>query len=324
MSDMTPTPADIAATFCAVLVDEWVRSGVTVACVAPGSRSTPFALALAARPELRVEVFHDERSAAFAALGVGAVSGKPAVLLCTSGTAAAHFHAAVIEADLSGVPMIVVTADRPPELVDVGAPQTIDQTKLYGGAVRWFHAPGVAELSQLHHWRSLGSRAAAEALGFGGRPGPVHLNLAFREPLVGQPLELPDGRAHEAPWHSIVGGHTVSSQPLTDALIDAWEGKRGVILAGRGAGDPSTILRLGDLLGWPVLADHRSGCSVAGRSIRHFDALLRNAEFAEQNRPEVVVRVGEAPASKVTSQWVANSGAVVHAVARIIRSERWS
>ena len=130
------TPADIAATFCAVLVDEWVRAGVSVACIAPGSRSTPVALALAARDDLRVEVFHDERSAAFAALGVGAASGRPAILLCTSGTAAAHFHAAVIEADLSGVPIIVVTADRPPELIDVAAPQTIDQTKLYGGSVR--------------------------------------------------------------------------------------------------------------------------------------------------------------------------------------------
>ena len=314
MNELSPSPADVAATFCAVLVDEWIRSGVSVACVAPGSRSTPFALALTSRPELRVEVFHDERSAAFAALGVGAVSGTPAVLLCTSGTAAAHFHAAVIEADLSGVPLIVVTADRPPELVGVGAPQTIDQTKLYGGSVRWFNAPGVAEVSQLQHWRSLGSRAAAEALGFGGRPGPVHLNLAFREPLLGTPLALPDGRAHDAPWHSIVGGHTVSTQPLTDALIDAWEGKRGVILAGRGAGDPSTVLRLGDLLGWPVLADHRSGCCVAERSIRHFDSLLRNVSFARENRPEVVLRIGEAVASKVTAQWVAASGAIIHAV----------
>ncbi len=308
------TPADIAATFCAVLVDEWVRAGVSVACIAPGSRSTPVALALAARDDLRVEVFHDERSAAFAALGVGAASGRPAILLCTSGTAAAHFHAAVIEADLSGVPIIVVTADRPPELIDVAAPQTIDQTKLYGGSVRWFHAPGVADAAQAGLWRSLGARVSGEALGFSGRPGPVHLNLAFREPLVGTAGELPEGRAHNAPWHSIVRGHTGSHEPLTRALLEAWDGQRGVILAGRGAGDPAVVLRLGELLGWPVLSDHRSGCAVASQAIRHFDSLLRHPGFAERNRPDVVLRIGEAPASKVTSQWVASSGAVIHAV----------
>ncbi len=111
---------DVQATFCAVLVDEWIQQGIQVAIVAPGSRSTPLALALAERDDIRIEVFHDERSAAFAALGVGLATGVPAVLLCTSGTAAAHFYAAVIEADLSHVPLLVVTADRPPELKDVG------------------------------------------------------------------------------------------------------------------------------------------------------------------------------------------------------------
>ncbi len=308
------SPADVAATFCAVLVDEWIRAGVTVACVAPGSRSTPVALALAERNDMRVELFHDERSAAFAAVGVGVMSGKPAVLLCTSGTAAAHFHAAVIEADLSGVPMIVVTADRPPELVDVAAPQTIDQTKLFGGAVRWFHAPGVAHAAQSSVWRSLGARAAAEALGFSGRPGPVHLNLAFREPLVGTPCELPEGRAHNAPFHSIVRGHTGSHEPLTRALLEAWDSKTGAVLAGRGSGDPAVVAKLAELLGWPLLADHRSGCAVSSRSIRHFDALLRHPGFAQRNRPDVVLRIGEPLASKVTSQWISQSGAIIHAV----------
>ena len=137
------TPGDTAATFCATLVDEWVRVGVRHAVVAPGSRSTPLAVAIEARAELALHIFHDERSAAFAALGIGRDSGFPAVLLCTSGTAATHFAAAVHEANLSRVPMVVCTADRPPELRDVGAPQTIDQTKLYGDAVRWFHDPGV-------------------------------------------------------------------------------------------------------------------------------------------------------------------------------------
>ena len=138
---------DVQATFCAVLVDEWVRQGIRHAVIAPGSRSTPLALALVNRSEFQIEVFHDERSAAFAALGIGLATHRPAVLLCTSGTAAAHFYAAVIEASLSHVPMLVVTADRPAELKDVGAPQTIDQTKIYGDTVRWFHDPGVADSS---------------------------------------------------------------------------------------------------------------------------------------------------------------------------------
>jgi 2-succinyl-5-enolpyruvyl-6-hydroxy-3-cyclohexene-1-carboxylate synthase len=138
------TTANAQATFCATLVDEWIRDGVQFAYIAPGSRSTPLALALSARGEISVEVFIDERCAAFAALGVGKATGFPAVALCTSGTASSHFSAAVAEASLSGVPLIVCTADRPPELRDVGAPQTINQTHLYGASVRWFHDPGVA------------------------------------------------------------------------------------------------------------------------------------------------------------------------------------
>ena len=188
-----------AATFCATLVDEWVRLGVRHAVVAPGSRSTPIALALAARDELQVHVVHDERVAAFVALGVG-LGGTPAVLLCTSGTAAANLHPAVVEAGLSDVPMLVVTADRPPELRDVGAPQTIDQTHLFGRSVRWFHDPGIAEAVTSATWRSLAARARVAA-----RTGPVHLNQPFREPLVGRPGDLPPRRA--APEaHTVAGG----------------------------------------------------------------------------------------------------------------------
>jgi 2-succinyl-5-enolpyruvyl-6-hydroxy-3-cyclohexene-1-carboxylate synthase len=285
-----------------------------MAGIAPGSRSTPMALALAARPEIRIELFHDERSAAFAALGAGIATGVPAVLLCTSGTAAAHFYAAIIEADLSGVPMIVVTADRPPELVDVGAPQTIDQTKMYGNAVRWFHAPGVPDDVSIASWRSLGARAAAEAMGFAGRPGVAHLNLAFREPLIGVAGSLPAGRNHNAPWHSVVRAHTSSHPSLTAALQEAWHGRNGVLIAGRGSGNPEVVLELGELLGWPVFAEHRSGCAVPQRSVRYFDAVLRHDGFVAAHRPDVIVRIGELPASKVTSQWIGASGATIHAV----------
>src|SRR5690349_4415271 len=151
-------PAVLQATFCATLVDEWARAGVAHAVLAPGSRSTPLAVALVADGRLRVDVFHDERAAAFAALGIGVATGRPAVVLCTSGTAATHLHAAVVEADLAGVPLLVCTADRPPELRDVGAPQTIDQVHLYGRAPRWFFDPGVADDAMRDSWRSIASR----------------------------------------------------------------------------------------------------------------------------------------------------------------------
>ena len=176
------------ATFCATLADELVARGVRHAVVAPGSRSTPMLLALAARSELAVHVVHDERAAGFVALGLG-LSGTPAIVLCTSGTAAANLHPAVVEAGLSGVPMLVVTADRPAELRDVGAAQTIDQTNLYGRSVRWFHDPGVADEAAASTWRSLGRRLVDAA-----RDGPVHLNLPFREPLVAEPGPLPPRR----------------------------------------------------------------------------------------------------------------------------------
>ena len=143
VGDSNPRPNDVQATFCATLVDQWIRLGVRHAVVAPGSRSTPMALALAERSELRVHVVHDERSAAFVALGLG-LDGIPALLLCTSGTAAANFFPAVVEAGLSEVPMIVLTADRPEELRGVGAPQTIDQIDLYGRHVVWSTGPRCA------------------------------------------------------------------------------------------------------------------------------------------------------------------------------------
>lgn len=163
-ADPDVAPADIQAAFAATLVDEWVRAGVTSAVVCPGSRSTPLALALARNPGMRVHVRLDERSAGFVALGLGMACGRPSVLLTTSGTAAAEVHAAVVEADLARVPLLVCTADRPPELRHVGAPQTIDQQHLFGPAVRWFSDPGVADPSTASTWRPLASRSVAEAV----------------------------------------------------------------------------------------------------------------------------------------------------------------
>src|SRR5918994_1810101 len=162
-----PRPEDVQASFCATLVDEWIRLGVTHAVVAPGSRSTPLALAMTDRTELAVHVVHDERVAAFVALGLG-IDGMPALLLCTSGTAAANFFPAVVEAGLSEIPMIVVTADRPEELRGVGAPQTIDQIDLYGRHVRWARDAGVADDGERSLWRSPAGGAGRPPR---GRPG---------------------------------------------------------------------------------------------------------------------------------------------------------
>jgi 2-succinyl-5-enolpyruvyl-6-hydroxy-3-cyclohexene-1-carboxylate synthase len=299
-------PITTAATFCATLVDEWVAAGLRAAMVAPGSRSTPMALALADHPAVRVEIFHDERSAAFAALGHGLATGSPAAVLCSSGTAATHFHAAAVEADLSNVPMLVLTADRPPALVDVGAAQTIDQTHLFGRAVRWFHAPGVPDTSNAHVWRSLARRAYRASVDV--RPGPVHLNLAFVEPLVGEPGALP-----LAQDTAVLRSRPTVGVDELEAILPLLEHQRGVIVAGAGAGDLDAdvegIARLADATGWPVLADPRSRCRELASAVSAADALLRHPRFAADHSPAVVLHVGDPWASRIVNEWLYGSGA---------------
>ncbi len=305
--------ATVQATCCATLVDQWVRDGVRHAVVAPGSRSTPMALAIAARPELRVDVMHDERAAAFAALGAGLATGMPSLVLCTSGTAATHLHAAVVEAHLAHVPLLVLTADRPPELRDVGAPQTIDQTKLFGGAVRWFHDPGVPAAEAAAAWRSTARHALAAAVG--PDAGPVHLNLPFREPLVGEPAPLPPPRL--GAWSAGTGA--VEVEPLDRGLAadlrTALVAGRGLVVAGRGVDDPAAVADLATATGWPVLADPRSGCRGLPGVVAAFDPILRHGGFAAAHRPEAVVHLGEPPASKVLGTWLADVAVQVRVTA---------
>jgi 2-succinyl-5-enolpyruvyl-6-hydroxy-3-cyclohexene-1-carboxylate synthase len=292
-----------AATFCATLVDEWVRAGLTDAVVAPGSRSTPMALALVSDGRVRLQVHHDERSAGFVALGIGMATGRPAVVLCTSGTAAVELHPAVVEAHEAKVPMLVCTADRPPELHGVGAPQTIDQQRLYGGAVRWFVDPGVPDEAMAGSWRSLAAQAFVASVS--RPPGPVHLDLRFRDPLVGRAGALPPGRDQGRPWHRPQIG-TAPDTATLEVLADAVGRQRGVIVAGGGIDDPSGVHALAQVLGWPVLADPRSGCRLPeARTISHFDALLRVPALARELAPQVVLRLGALPASKVLGQWLA-------------------
>jgi 2-succinyl-5-enolpyruvyl-6-hydroxy-3-cyclohexene-1-carboxylate synthase len=296
--------ADVQATFCATLVDEWVRRGVRHAVVAPGSRSTPFAVALVSRPELAVHVVHDERAAAFVALGLG-LDGAPAVLVCTSGTAAANLHPAVVEAGLSEVPMLVVTADRPPELRDVGAAQTVDQVHLFGRSVRWYHDPGVADPAAAASWRSLGRRAIAASAA-----GPVHLNVPFREPLLGTPAELPAVLAR--PGSPSPAGPTRRGDDDPGRFAELVTVERGVILAGGRSGvRADEVAALAATTGWPVLADPLSGCRGLDVAVTAFDAMLRDREFAADHRVDAVVRIGRPAASKVLGLWVAESNATV-------------
>ena len=297
------SPGDAQVTFCATLVDQWIRMGMRHAVVAPGSRSTPMALALAGRSDIETHVVHDERSAAFVALGIGLATGVPAALLCTSGTAATHFHAAVVEADLSGVPLLVLTADRPPELQGVGAPQTIDQTALYGDVVRRFADAGVPDIAQFDEWRWLAAEWWLATSGV--EAGPVHVNLPFREPLVGDVGELPE------PVEIIAedgDGWFLSPREPAElaALIDQ---HRGVIVAGRGVDRPDAVGALAAALGWPVLAEPRSGCRHLPQAVCAFDPLLRHRPFAADHLPTVVLHLGEQPASKVLGQWLFESHA---------------
>jgi 2-succinyl-5-enolpyruvyl-6-hydroxy-3-cyclohexene-1-carboxylate synthase len=294
-------PADVQASFAATLVDEWARSGVTDAVVAPGSRSTPLILALAAEARIRMHVVLDERSGGFFALGLGLAHGRPAVVVTTSGTAASELHPAVIEADQAGVPLLAVTADRPVELHQVGAPQTIEQDGLFSGSARWTASPGVADAAGAGTWRSLASRSVAETTDNPAGPGPVHLNLAFREPLLGEGSSIPDGRAGGKSWHEVAVGLRTPPDDLV-AELATLAGRRGLIVAGAGTGGP--VDALAAALGWPVLADPLSGARIPGPlTVAAADSLLKIPEVAAW-RPEVVLRLGQPWASRVLSTWL--------------------
>jgi 2-succinyl-5-enolpyruvyl-6-hydroxy-3-cyclohexene-1-carboxylate synthase len=295
--------SDVQATFCATLIDEWVRLGVGHAVVAPGSRSTPMAVAMAERNDIDVHVVHDERTAGFTTLGLG-LGGTPALLLCTSGTAAANFFPAVVEAGLSVVPMIVLTADRPPELRGVGAPQTIDQIDLYGNHVRWFHDADIANAEAAPTWRPLADEAFARAA-----DGPVQLNVGFREPLLGTPAELPA--------HSDVSGSSLTvslrdeigalehQNPPTKTVPESFATSRGLILVGgRSRVAAEQVAALHAATGWPVLADPISGMRDLDGVVTTAESLLRHQPFADAHAPDSVVRVGRPSTSKTLAQFV--------------------
>ena len=304
MAVSNPHAGDVAATFCATLVDQWVRMGMRHAVVSPGSRSTPLALAVTADDRVTVSVHHDERSAAFMALGIAMATKVPAMVVTTSGTAAVELHPAVVEAHHAGVPMLVCTADRPSWLHGVGAPQTINQTDLYGSSVRLFAEPGVPTADAAAQWRPLADSAMSAAMG--PRPGPVHLNLAFDEPLVGTAGPLPAiGAAGDPDNDDDDDAGAVIDAGVLQMVARRVATGRGVIVAGGDIADPTGVMDLAAMVGWPVLADPRSGCRVPSAvTVAHPDALLRHDGFARASRPDVVLRLGTPWASKVLGAWL--------------------
>jgi 2-succinyl-5-enolpyruvyl-6-hydroxy-3-cyclohexene-1-carboxylate synthase len=276
----------VQATYAATLFDEWIRLGLRDVVVCPGSRSTPLALACAARDELQVHVRIDERSAGFFALGRALVTRVPVAMVVTSGTAAAELHACVAEASQAFVPLLVLTADRPPELHGVGAPQTIDQHHLFGEMVRLFEDPGVARKEATSTWRDLADRLWRHAThGTDAFPsaGPVHLNAAFVEPLVASPFELPDVLASSSTPTRAASGHA------------GLEDVRVLCVAGHGV--TAQVVEDCSALNWAVVGD-----ATALGTVAYFDALLRDAEFAAQVKPDVVVRLGGIPASRILQE----------------------
>jgi 2-succinyl-5-enolpyruvyl-6-hydroxy-3-cyclohexene-1-carboxylate synthase len=281
-----------------VLVDEFARCGVSEAVLAPGSRSAPLAIALHGDDRMRLHVRVDERSAAFLALGLGKISGRPSVLVCTSGSAAANFHPAVVEAHHAHVPLIVLTADRPPELRGTGGNQTIDQNRLYGPAVRWFADVGVPEAvpGMVAYWRSLAGRAFAAAT-----DGPVHINVPLREPLVPdgshdwpEPL---DGRAGGQPWVRVL--RPMQESPVLNELPE-----RGAVLVGEGAVDPDGAVALAESAGWPLLSEPTGGARRGPNAVAAYPLLLGDPQFAAGHRPDLVVTVGKPGLSRAVQAWL--------------------
>ena len=259
-------------------------------------------LALARHPRLRAHSHIDERSGGFFALGIAKATARPVAIACTSGTAAANLAPAVIEASQARVPLIVLTADRPPELREIGAGQTIDQLKLYGDAVRWFFEVGNHDGGEeLIAWaRALACRAYAAATG--ERPGPVHLNWPLREPLVPDAVRpAPGGRAGGRPWFTVEGRKARGARLSEHIGAPA----RGVIVAGcDDAGLAPAIPELALAAGYPLLADPLSGARRGAAAVAHYDLLLRGRDFAQAHAPEVVVRVGDLPTSRPLRAWL--------------------
>lgn len=301
-----------------VFVDELARSGLRAVCIAPGSRSTPLAVAFAEQPQIKIYSLIDERSCAFFALGLALASEQPVAILCSSGTATANFYPAIIEAHYSGVPLIVLTADRPHELRDSGANQTVDQVKMYGDHVLWSVDVALPEAQPpalvLRSLRTLANRAYATADGRIGATvkGAVHLNFPFRKPLEPTPVqgdlhESTDERAGSVFTHIVRSEFPPSEAQVQRVMEVLRDARRGLIVCGpRHVGDTfhETIADLAQATGFPVLADALSGARFhphTARIIGAYDSFLRTAAWES---PDVVLHFGAAPTSQALDDYL--------------------
>jgi len=302
------------------VIDELARAGVREVVIAPGSRSTPLVMACAADDRISTRVHLDERSASFFALGVGKASGRPAAVITTSGTAVANVFPAVVEAAQAGVPLLVLTADRPPRLRGADANQAIDQVGIYGSYVRAFFelAEPSVEARALKHLRTVAARAYAAAVG--ADPGPVHMNFPFDKPLG--PVDVSDevlkdeelaarGRASGDSFAEIAEGRPTLSDEQLDRLVEVFTSGRGVVVVGP-SGDEARVgpaaLNFAAAAGFPVLADPLSGArygpSRGAHVVAGYDVFLRDAEVRDRLEPEVIVRVGASPTSAALQRWI--------------------
>lgn len=316
-----PEPLNPTYACMGAFVDECRRAGLRHAVVCPGSRSAPLAMVLAATPAIRLWMHLDERSAAFFALGLARRLAEPVALLCTSGTAAANFLPALVEARLTHLPLLVLTADRPPELRECGAPQTIDQNRLYGTHVKWYMETALPEASDeaLRSMRTIACRALAQAQTLPA--GPVHLNIPLREPLTpapiaGQPLPAhslrdqqawqgrPDGQPYIA-VHCDVSPGRPAREALQELAVCIGQCPRGLLVVGPRGADPAVdeaLLHLARTTGYPLLADPLSqlrGLQDAGVPIiASYDAFVRTECFGACALPQIMLRFGAMPTSK--------------------------
>jgi 2-succinyl-5-enolpyruvyl-6-hydroxy-3-cyclohexene-1-carboxylate synthase len=301
-------------TLLAALVDELVRSGVEHAVVCPGSRNSPVIMALSEHPGIRCWSVVDERSAGFMALGIAKLTGKPAVVTVTSGTALSNLLPAATEAREAGVPMVLLTADRPPELRDVGAGQTIDQLRALDHVARWVVEADLGSATEARErWiRATACRLVATSTQ-PGRAGAVQLNLPLREPLTapGPHAPLTPGRAGGQPWLARTGESAVDERAITALAARCLTAQRGVIVAGRSerSRQISRLLpRLAALLNWPLLADPMSGARRGAHAVAAYDLLLGDPAAA-QLVPDFVLRIGDLPVSKPLRAWLAGPAA---------------
>jgi 2-succinyl-5-enolpyruvyl-6-hydroxy-3-cyclohexene-1-carboxylate synthase len=302
--------------YIAAIVSELIFTGVTDVVVSPGSRSTPMAMIMAEHPELKVHIHVDERSAAFFALGIAKALNKPVAILCTSGTAAANYFPAIVEARYARVPLIVLTADRPHELREVGAPQAIDQIHLYGSHVKWFSEMALPEKSDeiIRYARTVCARAVAIATS--APSGPVHLNFPFREPLIPkldddlfQLQERPNG------FVKVQNGDLIIADEQFKAIAERLsQTNKGIIVCGNIVDHEfaEAVTRLAESLKFPIIADPlsqlRSGKHSLENIIDTYDTFLRNEDAKAFLKPDVILRFGAVPTSKALTIYLKENG----------------